>query len=249
MMSPHETGLKRKGIVTTIAVAAVLLSGCVAVAADNQLNAQEKEDGWVLLFDGKTLDGWVASTLRPSKRPVEDGCLNPRRCGGYMLIHRKTQADFVLKLDFKISPGCNSGIFLRTFPLKPKPGKSLGYNGIEVAIDDTTTANYHDTGAIYDLVKPTKNAMKPAGEWNHIEITCNKNLIDVVLNEEPVVHMDLDEFDEPGKRPDGTDHKFTDQAFKDHPRRGYIGFQDHGGECWFKNIKLLSLEEKKSPES
>ena len=121
-----------------------------------------------------------------------------------MMIHKKTWEDFVLSLDFKIEPGCNSGIFLRTFPLKRQPGKSLGYNGIEMAIDDTTGAGYHDTGAIYDLVKPTKNAMKPVGEWNHVVITCDKNRIDVVLNDEHVVHMDLDEFAEPNKRPDGT---------------------------------------------
>jgi hypothetical protein len=62
-------------------------------------------------------------------------------------------------------------------------------------------------------------------------------LIEVVLNGEKVNSVDLDKFTEPNKRPDGTPHKF-DIAYKDHPRKGYIGLQDHGSPCWFKNIKL-----------
>jgi hypothetical protein len=158
-----------------------------------------------------------------------------------MMVHEKTWGDFVLSLDFKISKGCNSGIFLLTSSLKPRPGKDVGFNGIEVAIDDTKGAGYHDTGALYDLVKPSKNAMKPVGEWNHIVITCRKNLIEVELNGEKVTRMDLDEWTEAFKRPDGSKHKF-DVAWKEHPRTGYIGFQDHGSPCWFKNIKLKPLK-------
>jgi hypothetical protein len=146
----------------------------------------------------------------------------------------------VLALDFKITPRCNSGVFVRTWPLTPRPGKDVGYNGIEVAIDDTTAAGYHDTGAIYDLVKPETNAMRPAGQWNHLVVTCAKNLISVELNGAKVSRIDLDQWTQKNRRPDGTSHKF-DVAYKDHPRRGYIGLQDHGADCWFKNIKLKPL--------
>jgi hypothetical protein len=209
--------------------------------ADNELSEAERRDGWLLLFDGKSLAGWTTSSQQPSKRPVEEGAINPHRCGGYMMIHEKTWSDFVLSLDFKIAPRCNSGVFVRTFPLVPRPGKDVGYNGIEVAIDDTQTAGFHDTGAIYDLVKPKANAMRPPGQWNHLEVTCDDNLISVVLNGQTVSRLDLDQWTEPNKRPDGSQHKF-DTAFKDHPRSGYIGLQDHGGECWFKNIKLKPLK-------
>jgi hypothetical protein len=158
-----------------------------------------------------------------------------------MLVHTQQFENFVLSLDFKISKACNSGIFVRTASLTPRPGKDVGFNGIEVAIDDTTSAGYHDTGALYDLVKPTKNAMKPAGEWNHIEITCDKGRIDVGLNGARVTSADLSRFSEPNRRPDGSQHKF-DVAYKDHAQRGYIGLQDHGQPCWFKNIKLRSLK-------
>jgi hypothetical protein len=219
---------------------AVAAGAAGAPTADNRLTEQERREGWILLFDGKTLDGWMTSSRTPSRTPVDDGAINPHRSGGYMMIHERQWSDFVLKLDFKISKGCNSGIFVRTFPLTPRSGKDVGFNGIEVAIDDTTGAGYHETGAIYDLVKPTRNAMKPAGEWNHIEITCDRNRIEVVLNGERVTQMDLDAFTQPNRRPDGSEHKF-DVAYRDHPRRGYIGLQDHGSPCWFKNIKLRPL--------
>ena len=212
-----------------------------AEPADNQLTEAEKNEGWILLFDGKSLNGWMTSSEKPSQRPVEDGALNPHKCGGYMLIHNKVWDNFRVALDFKLSKGCNSGIFVRTFPLTPRPGKDVGFNGIEVAIDDSTGAGYHDTGAIYDLVKPEKNAMKPSGEWNHMVITCNNSDIEVELNGECVAVMDLDQWTTKNKRPDGSDHKF-DIAFKDHPRKGYIGLQDHGANCWYKNIKLLPLK-------
>ena len=213
----------------------------VAAAADNELTEAEKKAGWVLLFDGKTHNGWMTSSGKPSRTPVEDGSINPHKCGGYMMVHEKMWEDFALQFDFKISPKCNSGVFIRTSSLTPRPGKDVGFNGIEVAIDDTKTAGYHDTGALYDLVKPKKNAMKPAGEWNHMVITSHKNTITVELNGEKVVQADMDEFAKPNVRPDGSAHKF-DVAFKDHPRKGYIGFQDHGSPCWFKNVKLKSLK-------
>ncbi len=212
-----------------------------AVADDNRLSPEEQAAGWTLLFDGKTLDGWQTSSGKPSQRPVEQGTLNPHRCGGYMLIYDRPLSDFVLKLDFKIAPKTNSGVFFRTWPLTPRSDKDVGFNGLEVAIDDTTSAGFHDTGAIYDLLKPAKNAMRPAGEWNQLQLTCNKNVIEVAINGEVVNRMDLDQWTKPNRRPDGSAHKF-DVAYKDHPRRGYIGLQDHGGECWYKNIKLKEIE-------
>lgn len=149
-------------------------------AADNELTPQEKRGGWLLLFDGKTLNGWETSSRTPSKVPVDDGCIQPHGAGGYMMIHQRQWSDFVLSLDYRISKGCNSGVFVRTFPLSPFPGKDVGWNGIEVAIDDTAPGtDYHDTGAIYDLVKPAKNPQKPVGEWNHMVITCRGQVIDV----------------------------------------------------------------------
>ena len=217
-----------------------LFCGCgiAATGADNQLTDRERAEGWRLLFDGRTLNGWMTSGQKPGQRPVEDGCFNPHRCGDYMMVHTQQWSNFVLALDFKIAKGCNSGVFVRTSPLEPLPGKDVGYNGIEVQLIDSEGAGYYDTGAIYDLAKPTENAMKPAGQWNHLEISCQGSLIEVALNGKNVNRLDLDQFTEPNKRPDGTSHKFA-TAYKHHPRLGYLGLQDHGSDCWFKNIKLL----------
>ncbi len=220
---------------------ATLLLWTAPAAADNALTEKEKEDGWVLLFDGKTLDGWMTSSGKSSRVPVDQGCINPHGCSGYMLVHKQRWENFVLSLDFKISRGCNSGVFIRTSSLTPRPGKDVGYNGLEVAIDDTAGAGYHDTGALYDLVKPTKAMRKPTGEWNHLVVTCDRNRIEVELNGEKVTWMDLDEWTKPNLRPDGSRHKF-DVAYKDHPRKGYLGLQDHGAPCWFKNIKIKPLK-------
>lgn len=225
----------------TICVLFVLQLTISARAADNQLTEAERSEGWILLFDGKSTDGWFDSQQKPVQAThVLHGSLNPHPCN-YMLVYKEMQDNFQLVLDFKLSPQCNSGVFVRTSSLTPRPGKDVGFNGLEIALDDTTTARFHDTGAIYDLVKPAKNAMKPAGQWNHLSLTSKDNSIKVAVNDEDVTHMDLNQWTSPNKRPDGSEHKF-DVAYKDHPRRGYIGLQDHGSDIWFRNIKLRKLE-------
>jgi hypothetical protein len=222
-------------------ITSALVAGSDSASIDNALSPAEKGAGWLLLFNGENLSGWRTSGGVSSKVPVDDHAINPHGCGGYMMVHEQTWSDFVLALDFKISKGCNSGVFVRTFPLTPRPGRDVGYNGIEIAIDDSQTAGYHDTGAIYDLVKPSKNTMKPSGKWNHMVITCDGPKLSVELNGEVITRMDLDDWTSQNRRPDGSEHKF-DTAYRDHPRSGYIGLQDHGSACWYKNIKLKPLK-------
>jgi Domain of Unknown Function (DUF1080) len=227
-------------LLMNLLVLATANSALTAFAGDNELTADEKTAGWILLFDGKSTDGWLDSKEQPvAASHVVDGTLNPHPCN-YMLIHKEVYENFKLTLDFKISPKCNSGVFIRTFPLQPRPGKDVGSNGLEVAIDDTSTNGFHDTGALYDLVRPSKNAMKPQGEWNRMLITCDQSMIQVEVNGVEVTRSNLDQWTAANKRPDGTDHKF-DVVYKDHPRKGYIGLQDHGSDVWYKNIKLLPI--------
>lgn len=210
------------------------------IPGDNMLTDQERADGWRLLFDGQSHQGWMNSDRSSPRTPVEQGSLNPFRAGHYMLVHTQEWSNFTLSFDFKLSKGCNSGVFIRTDSLNPRPGKDIGFNGIEIAIDDTGGDGFHDTGAIYDLVKPSRNALRPLGEWNHMEITADKHLVTVFLNGENVTRADLALFKTPHRRPDGTTHKF-DVAYRDHALKGFIGLQDHGAPCWYKNIKIRPL--------
>src|SRR2546421_4029395 len=105
------------GLRAGIAAALILLNCAGAHASDNELTAKEKKAGWLLLFDGKTLNGWMTSSQTPSKVPVEDGCIQPHGAGGYMMVYEKPLTNYILALDFKISKGCNSGVFVRTYSL------------------------------------------------------------------------------------------------------------------------------------
>lgn len=218
------------------AVIALRARGADDEAPDNRLTLEEKEQGWQLLFNGKDLTGWKCNNGKPIRSKIEDGALQPHGSGGYLIIYEKPQSDFVLKCDVKMSgPPCNSGIFVRVGdPEDPV------YTGFEVQVHTGEGTRMHDFGAIYDLVAPSKNMSKGAGEWNHVEIRCEGPHFSVKVNGEVVAEMNADEFDEPGLRPDGTKHKFG-KAIKDMPREGFIGFQDHGQPVWFKNVKLLDL--------
>lgn len=212
----------------------LMLALALLAAGDNELTEQEKKDGWILLFDGKTPEGWV--NLKSTN--VEDGTINPFKSGNYVTYAKEKYADFILSCDFKVSKGCNSGIFIRT-----GDPKDPVQTGIEIQVLDSAgkeKMSKHDCGAIYDLVAPTKNPMKPAGEWNHMEITCDKSRIKVALNGETVAEADLDQWTEAGKSLDGTKNKFT-KALKNFPREGQLGFQDHGQPCWYRNVKLKKL--------
>ena len=205
-----------------------------AFAADNELTRRERDAGTRLLFDGKTLSGWKA-TGRPEGWAVEDGAIVCKVMGGRYLYTEEQFGDFVLSFDYKIAPRTNSGVFFRWSNLQDPV-----HTGIEMAIDDTAGTGKHDPGAIYDIIPPAKNAQKPAGEWNHAVITCKDNLIAIELNGQKVSEMDLNRWTEAGKNPDGTTNKVR-YAYKELPRRGHIGLQDHGGPVWFKNIKIRAL--------
>lgn len=202
------------------------------------LTEKEKAEGWLELFDGKTLKGW-GTTGNPEGWGVEDGaivCLVKR--GGYCHTVEKFE-DFILHVDFKINPGVNSGIFFRWSDLTDPVN-----TGYEMQILDTYgphRTGIHDCGALYELVPPKKQTMKPAGEWNHVVIECRDSLVRMDMNGENIVEMDSNLWDTPHKNPDGTLNKFS-YAWKDLPRRGHLGLQDHGGKVWFRNIRILPLK-------
>lgn len=226
---------RRNVLITTVLLLACI--ACSAWAADNVLTAVEKKAGWTLLFDGKTLNGWKA-TGNPEGWVVKDGAIENLAKGGGYLATTRTFGDFILSLDFKNDKGTNSGIFFRWSDLNDPV-----QTGIEMQILDSygvEKPGKHDCGAIYDCLAPRKNVCKAPGEWNHVVLTSRNNKIFIDMNGVRILNMDLNRWTTPHKNPDGTDNKFN-TAYKDMPRVGYIGFQDHGHKVWFKNIKIKEL--------
>ena len=202
----------------------------------NTLSEAEKKEGFELLFNGKDLSGWKNNNGKPIKTQVEDGALQTYKSGGYFVMHEREFGDFVLRCEVKLSkPKTNSGIFIRV-----SNPKSPVQNGFEIQVMGGKGTGRHDFGAIYDLVAPSKNMNKPVGEWNSVEVTCKGPEISVKVNGEAVSKINLDEYTEPKKRPDGSKHKFGD--IKNLPRKGYLGFQDHGSQVWYRNVRIKELK-------
>ncbi|MFQ5730354.1 MAG: DUF1080 domain-containing protein [Planctomycetaceae bacterium] len=219
-------------------VLSVMLSP-IAGAGANRLTPAEKKAGWQLLFNGKDAAGWICNNGKtPAGSVIEDGTLMPYKSGGYVLMYEKPFGDFILKCDVKMPKRCNSGIFFRIG--NPKDPVQTGF---EVQVMNSKGKGRHDFGAIYDLVAPKTNNLKPTGEWNAVEIKCVGPLISVTVNGVKVASMNCDEWTRPGKRTDGSHHKFR-KAIKDFPRKGFLGFQDHGAKVWYRNVKVLDLAKK-----
>ena len=192
---------------------------------------------WTSIFDGQSLDGW-STTGNPEGWTVEDECIVCTVQGGKYLYTQDQYENFVLSVDFKIAEKTNSGIFFRWSDLNDPV-----HTGIEIQIFDSygqEVADTHTCGAIYDMVAPSSNPSKPAGEWNNILITSVPNHISVEKNGVQIAEMDVEQWEEAGKNADGSKNKFK-YAWKDMPQKGHIGLQDHGGKVWFRDLKIQQL--------
>jgi serine/threonine protein kinase len=186
------------------------------------------------IFDGMSGRGWMLCNRAPlPPRNIQPDGLNPHGTGSYLAVYDQKLGDFVLDFDYKLSAGCNSGVFLRVSDLT-NPVQT----GIEVALDDSKHRDDRDSGAFYGLVAPRLDAQWPSGRWNHMTITAEGPRLAVSLNQTEVATINLDEWTVRGKRPDGSDHIFKERAVGAMARSGYLGFQDLGSDCWFKNIIL-----------
>ncbi|TNJ61577.1 DUF1080 domain-containing protein [Paenibacillus hemerocallicola] len=203
----------------------------------NALTEEETQKGIRLLFDGKTLEGWVA-TKYPEGWLVQDGNLVCKgESNGY--LHTVDQFEnFIFQLEYKAASKTNSGVFFRWTDLADPVNTGLEMQILDTHDQDTMLKN--SSGALYDLVAPSSNAVRQAGEWNQIEIRCERNQIRLSLNGIVVVEADIDQWTAAGKNPDGTDNKYK-YAWRDRPRKGHIGLQDHGGYIEFRNIKIVDL--------
>ena len=189
---------------------------------NSTLSEQERKEGFVSLFDGKTLDGWWVLGEKKEGFKVNDGAIEWAALGGKGLYTRDRYDNFTLRLDWKINKKGNSGIYLRA----PRQGRQSKI-GMEFQLqgDSGTTITNQTTAAVYDVVPPRVNAAKPEGEWNSVEITLNGSKMKAVLNGQVVQDLNLDENEE----------------LKPRLRRGFIGLQDHACYVAFRNIRIKKL--------
>jgi hypothetical protein len=200
------------------------------------LPAPDKDapEGFEPLFNGKDLTGWkVNEGGKMDVWGAEDGILYVNGSGGGWLMTEKEYGDYEVVLEYKLPEKGNSGVALRS-PMKGNPA----YVGMEIQIldDKWHKENYKGlkdtqlTGSIYDVVPPSKDAVKPIGEWNKMHITAKGRQITVVLNDTKIVDANLD------------DHK---DRFKAHPgllrEKGHLGLQSHDGRVEFRKLYVKPL--------
>lgn len=199
------------------------------------LTCQAAEEGFVSLFDGRTLDGWTLVAKGKGRGyVVENGLLVCPKDGGGNLLTDREFSDFIFRFEFRMEPGGNNGVGIRA----PLAG-DISQSGMEIQILDHDHERYKGWlkptqrhGAVYDMIPPIADALKPAGEWNSEEIHAQGRRIRVTLNGKLITDADLDTVKDPA-------------VLKKHPgaarTSGRIGFLGHGSLIEFRNIRIKPL--------
>lgn len=222
-------------------------------AGANQLTKQEKEEGWVLLFDGKTSDGWRGYNKEhfPTAWEVVDGTLHFKGSGmgeagrkdGGDIIYDKKFSNFRLRLEWKISSGGNSGIFylgqeVEGWPIYKTAPECQVLDNVKHPDARMGKNGNRQASSLYDMIPANPQNAKPAGEWNEIEIEVYRGSVWHRMNGKTVVeyHLWTDDWKAMVK-----DSKFPglNPNWADVAKEGFIGFQDHGDDVWFRNIRIL----------
>jgi WD40 repeat protein/serine/threonine protein kinase len=223
----------------------------VARSMESDLQTATNEpDNWHRLFNGKDLTGW-----QPMESSGSGNAVHKPRSGGWSVVDgllvRSSKAsgwlksnreygDFVLKLEFKVPPGGNSGVNIRS----PEAG-ILANTGMEIQITDDFSDRFKDadpkcrTGAILGVDGRNKSASRPVGEWNAFEIRCDGDQVTVILNGELTAAANMQQ----------------NSQLKDRPRSGYIGLSGVAGKIGnaagvaFRNIRIKELNTDSAPAS
>lgn len=212
-------------------LSAFFLIGQLVFVSDLSVRADEKANtGWVDLVAGDLNKNWVT---KGNWSTDKDGvfALVPRtgekgwtRWNMY-LWSKKTYEDFEIEFEYTVQKSGNSGFYFRVGDVNDPVAK-----GIEVQIYDSgdkkpdAKLTDHDSGGVIPGVPPTKNAAKPAGEWNKFQITNKADKLTIVLNGQTVNELNL-----------------AESKVKDRPKVGNIGFQDHGLPLSLRNIRIREL--------
>ncbi|WP_431163103.1 3-keto-disaccharide hydrolase [Flagellimonas beolgyonensis] len=211
-----------------------------------------QEPEWTVLFDGTSFDGWHfyngGEVMEPWK--LEDGAMvlyppeSKPEGANYNLVTDTEFTDFVLSLEWKIAEGGNSGIFWGVKEDEKYGEPYLTGPEIQVLDDerhpDAKNGTDRLAGALYDMVSPSAKAVKPAGEWNAVEIMINHKTNEghVMLNGTKIVEFPVEG---EGWNELVANSKFADWEAFGAFKTGKIGVQDHGDVVAFRNIKIKEL--------
>lgn len=241
-----------------IAASLLLVVGCKQKKSEEKTNetsqtieTMEKQE-WQILFDGSSFDGWHFYRGGEIGEPwkLEDGAMvfyppseRPNR-ESYNIVTDNEYHNFVLSLEWKVSEGGNSGIFWGVH--EDEKYNQPYETGPEIQVldnerhPDAKNGTTHQAGALYDMVAPSNDVTKPAGEWNTCVITVNhdENRGNVVLNGEQIV-----DFPVSGELWHVMVNKSKFATWEGFGKFtiGKIGLQDHGDIVAFRNIKIKEL--------
>ena len=238
-----------------IAVLFLGLAACSGTGGNNTLTAEEKKEGWILMFDGESTEGWReydAEAFPEKGWSIEDGSLKCSNSGmgeagyGGDIMYDKQFTNFHFKVDWMIEEGGNSGIFFLAQELE---GKKIWYTAPEYQILDNMSNHIDNTlgkdgnrkaGSLYDLIPPDPQNFKGPMKWNTAEVISYEGTIAYKMNGENTIefHLWTDEWKEMIAK-----SKFPEfnPDFANVAKTGYIGLQDHGHAVWFRNIKIKEL--------
>jgi hypothetical protein len=220
--------------ILTLLAAAWLLSPASAVAAD----------GIIILFDGKSLDGWTTSDGKPVAKgwKIEDDQLVRTERSGAIYAENPFE-DFALEFEWKIAPKGNSGVKYRVRHYEKGVRGNPGWLGCEYQLYDDaklkTSQSLSSSGALYSLFAPGKNKkVNPPDEFNKARIVVEGSRIEHWLNGEKIVEVDTES--DTWKEQIAAS-KFAEIEGFGTTRRGRIQIQDHGSKVWFRNMTLRRL--------
>ena len=196
-------------------------------------SAADSDDGWISLFNGKDLKGWTAPDgSNPKGWDVADGAIH-RAEKGTNLHSVENFLNFELEFEWKVAKGVNSGLKYRFHD-----GVGPEYQVLDDANATHETKPLGQAAALYVIKEDTGKKVNPTGEWNQARIVAKGNHIEHWLNGVKVVEIEID-----------TEEWKTRKAaskFKDRVGfgtfEGPIHLQDHGGEAWFRNLRIRRLD-------
>lgn len=194
--------------------------------AINQLTPEEQQEGYELLFDGQNLDYWIIMG-NPEGWKVQDGVIRSEGGkGGNWLRLRWLYSDFILRLQWKVSPGGNSGVFIRCF--EAGDPWVTGHE-IQISNEQPPRDDLHCTGSLYGTVAAHPRPDESPNVWHEFEIRAIGKRITVLCDGSPCVDADMEAV----------------EAIRDKPLRGFIGLQDshtgEGGVIEYRNLRIKDL--------